>query len=149
MNEKNQKIIGKVIKRLLSKNYPEDLLNSLLVLEDYTIHKEFYTEEELRMYVPFLKGTGYEFKEIRRLRKELRQELVNQINVRADLDRSYYEIGILILALERVSHCSEGTKGVHTKNSRIKFCCWYSDKIEDSCNTDATMKLAMKTLKLI
>jgi len=149
MNEKNQKIIRKVIRRLLSKKYPQKMLNSLYILEEYTTCKLFYFEEEARLLMPFLKGTGYEYKNIRTLRKELRQELVNEINMRADLNKSYYEIGILILALKSVSHDSEETKGLHTKNDRIKFCCFYIDKTKDSCITDFEMKKAMVTLKRI
>lgn len=151
MNEKNQKIIRKVIKRLLSKKYPQDLLKSLTLLEDYTINKQLYYEEEMiTKAVPFLKETRYNYKQIQTLRKELRQELVQQINARAEAEvGSKYDIGMLLLALKYVSHGTEGLKGLHMKNDLISYCCFFIEKMEGVCGDAEAFKLAMKTLKLI
>lgn len=151
MNEKNQKIIGKVIKRLLSKNYPEKMLKALTVLEDYTVNKQLYYEEDMIMKaIPFLKETGYNFRQIQKLRKGLRQELIEQINARAEAEvGDKYNIGILILALKYVSHGSEGKTGLHMKNNQIRYGCFFIEKMESACGDAEALKLAMKTLKLI
>lgn len=151
MNEKNQKIVNKVIRRLLSRNYPMDLLKSLEMLEDYTISRHLYYDEEIvTKHIPFLKGTGYNFSKIRTLRKDIRQELVEQINARAELDiPKYYDIGILMLALKYVSHSSEGLKGLHQKDDKIRYCEFFIEKMERVCIGRETLKIAMKALKFI
>ena len=100
--------------------------------------------------VPFLKGTDYGFSEIRTLRKDIRQELVEQINARAELDMpNYYNIGILMLALKYVSHSSEGLKGLHRKNNKIRYCEFFIERMERVCIGRETLKIAMKALKVI
>lgn len=145
--KKNQSIEEKVIERLLGNSYPEDLLESLCVLEEHTLRMN-YTDEELIQYIPFLRGTDLKISSIQKIRKNLREQLIETINAFAEWDMgTTYEIAVLIYAVQNISYKSEKGKGIHKRNKRISFCYDYVDMVTSLCEI-AKIRKFIQYLKL-
>lgn len=143
---KEQSIVGEVINRLLSEPYPTELLgNSLAVLEEYAREKS-YTNKEIEEYVPFLKKTDLKISTVRRIRKEMRKELVARINSFEENGSSIYEVAILMYALQVISYSSEKGKGIHKRNPKIGFCYDYVSMLLNICDMKEVEKM-MKYLR--
>lgn len=149
---KNQKSIEeRVIERLLSKLYPQNLLNALSALEEYTLSTDYSEKEGLIKQIYFLKGTRLTFSEIRSLRKSIRRKLVNEINAIAkqDNDKNAYEISVLIYALHKLSHQSEGVKGIYKRNPNIQYYSEFVERMINLLGDECNRKICIKNLKLL
>jgi hypothetical protein len=147
--KENQSIQKQVVQRLVSDSYPEEILNCLCRLEE-NCKKQVYTKAELLEYIPFLAGTTLKISEIREIRRGIREKIVVTINTFSEYaSGSYYEMSILIHALDIISHNSEGLRGINRKNDRIAFCCQYNEMVLGAYHTDKDIKKAFQALKLI
>lgn len=54
-----------------------------------------------------------------------------------------------MLALKYVSHESEGIRGLHKENNKIRYCYFFIQNMESVCGDTETLKIAMKALKML
>lgn len=138
----------KVLARLLSRSYPLKLLNGLLCLNEQ-IERASYTNEELLQLASFLKGTSLEISELKKLRANIKKELVNRINALAESDiGTLYDIAILIFALSDLTSSPKREKELLKTNSKINFCCAYIEMLS-RLDTDYQQKEMLQYLKEI
>lgn len=142
MEEKS--IEKKVIKRILSSKYPKKYLQALLIIEEQIKRNGIYPNEEMKILVPFLKETDFENEKLKKFQKSLSKQLIKKINTLAEKDKvTYYDIAILIFALDNLTGCF---KKLNKKNPKIAFCCDYIEMIA-ILDSDKSMKKRLLYLK--
>lgn len=145
--DKIKKQAGKVIKRLLGKQYPQDLIGNLCVLEEHA-RRWNYSEEELDQMFPFLKGMDWnKISETRKLSKELKKQLVEEINRLIENKGTLYEITVLCYALYTMSYSTERIKGLDRRNSKVAFAWNYIDMIMACGSNERHAMLCLRNIK--
>lgn len=139
---KKNTIKKKVINRLLGEEYPQDVLLALLDVDERA-HLEFGVTERMREVFPFVfSEENIEMEKIKEFRKEVKKQLIKEINRLAEKNASYYDIGILILALFNLT---DSFKKLNKKDPKIYFSCNYVQMVVSS-NTN--IKEGMQYLKV-
>lgn len=147
---KNKSIEEQVVKRLLAKEYPKELLISLYILNEQVCTNKYSKEEFLKL-VPFLEESDIKTTELDKIRKNIRDMIVEKINIiAAEKKVAFYEMSILVYALENIETATEKEEQeiIHKNNPKIKFCYDYVEMTIFRYSKEEKVAEMLKRLKM-